>query len=296
MITVAGASGKTGSKAAEALLWNGEKVRVIGRSADHLTSLQEKGAVPFVGDMSEVNFLTSALAGADAAYLLVPPKMDTADIRKYYTTMTRVMVEAIKRSGIKKVVFLSSLGAERASGTGPVTGLHDAEKLLGALSSVDIVFLRAGYFYENTLMNVGLIHSRQIVSSSITMDAPIFMVAANDIGQKAAELLAKRDFAGHTVVDLFGQLISYYEIALLIGKRLDMPQLRYVQASDKESMESMTSMGISKNMAKSFIELARSVSAGKIISTTLNPKKPNAPTPYSKFVDEVFYPLYKKAA
>jgi uncharacterized protein YbjT (DUF2867 family) len=296
MITITGASGKTGSAVAEALLKKGEKIRVIGRSLDHLVHFREKGAVPFVGNQADVDFLTNAFTGADAAYLLVPPKMDAEDVRAYYHTMGAVAIEAIKRSGLKKLVFLSSLGAEQETGTGPVLGLHDVEKALDALTGVDIIFLRPGYFYENTLMGVELIKRKHINGGSAGADTPVCMVAARDIGRKAAEILAKRKFTGHTVEELFGEQTTFGKITEAIGKKLAIPHLTYVQFGDKESIENMTSMGVSKNMAEAFVELAHGLDDGKITVRNIDPKKPNAPTKYHTFIDEVLYPTYQKAA
>ncbi len=296
MLVVTGASGKTGSSAADALLKKGEKIRVIGRSAEHLQHLTERGAEALIGDQGDVEFLTKALTGADAAYILIPPKMDTEDVRAHYNKSGRVISDAVKRSGLRKLVFLSSLGAEHDSGTGPVAGLHDVEKLLRELKDVDIVFLRAGYFFENTLMNLEQVKNRRIYAYPLEPDVPLLMVASRDIGQKAAELLLKRNFKGHTVVDLFGHRITLQEVSRLIGKRLDIPNVTYITAPDREAIDGMMAVGLSRNMAESFVELAHGVSSGKITTTLLDPSKPNAPTRYEKFIDEVLKPTYKKAA
>jgi uncharacterized protein YbjT (DUF2867 family) len=297
MVTILGASGKTGMRTAEVLIGKGERVRCVGRSLEHLERLIARGAEAYIGDQSDERFLASAFnKGTDAAYVLIPPKMDTDDVRSYYNLMGAAIVRAIKVSGLKKVVFLSSLGAERDTDTGPVIGLHDVEKKLDALSDVDIVFLRAGYFYENTLMNVGLIKSKKIIANTMDPDAPILMVSTKDIGDKAAELLLERDFHGHSVVELFGQRMSYKMIAEIIGDKIGVPDLPFVETSDRDAIESMTAMGMSRNMAESFVELARGISTGAVTTTKLDPAKPNAPTKYCDFVDEVFYPMYRKAA
>ena len=49
MIAIIGATGNTGKAAAESLLAAGEKVRVIGRTAEKLQPFVAKGAEPFVG-------------------------------------------------------------------------------------------------------------------------------------------------------------------------------------------------------------------------------------------------------
>ena len=49
MITIVGATGKTGAGIAEILLKRGEKVRALGRDAAKLKALEEKGAEAAVG-------------------------------------------------------------------------------------------------------------------------------------------------------------------------------------------------------------------------------------------------------
>jgi uncharacterized protein YbjT (DUF2867 family) len=296
MIAITGASGKTGQRTAEALLNKGEKVRVIGRSKEHLQFLVQKGAESLIGDQADVKFLTNAFQGCSAAYVLIPPKMDATDVREYYNIMGDVMIKAVKKSGLRKLVFLSSLGAELDSGTGPVIGLHDVEEMLGKLTKTHVVFLRPGYFYENTLMNVGMIRDKKLIANSMDADAPILMVATKDIGDKAAELLANSQFTGHTIVELFGERITYGDVTKIIGDKIGIPSLQFFHASEREAITGMMSMGLSKNIAESFVELAHAVCRGAITTTNLDPAKPNAPTAYSAFVDEVLYPMYKKAA
>jgi uncharacterized protein YbjT (DUF2867 family) len=292
MIVVTGATGKTGSKTAELLLGKGEKIRVLGRSQDRLKPLIEKGAEAMTGDQSDAQFLTKAFSGADAAYLLIPPKMDSLDVRNYYNSLGDAAITAIRKSGIRKIVFLSSLGAEKDSGTGPVIGLHDVERKLDMMKNTDIVFLRAGYFMENILMNIPLIKNQKINGNSMSADAPIFMVASRDIAGKVADLLSERAFIGHTIVDLFGQRISYHEMTRIIGAKIGMPDLVYVQFSEKDALAGMTGMGLSLNIAQSFVELAQGISSGKLTITVGDSNKPNAPTQFTKFVDDVFYPAY----
>lgn len=296
MITVIGASGKTGMKTAETLMKRGEKVRCVGRSAERLLPLTNLGAEASIGDMADIEFLTSCFAGADGAYILIPSKNDTDNVRGYYNLMGKAVVKAIRSSGLKKIVFLSSLGAERDAGTGPVLGLHDLERSLDILVGTDIIFLRAGYFYENTLMNVGLIKSKKINACPIDPDAQVCMVASRDIGEKAAELLSKRRFKSHTVFDFFGQRLSYREVTRIIGMKLGLPELHCVFPTDLDAIQSLMAMGMSRSVAASMVELSHAIGNGRVTSTKLTNAKPNAPTRFSSFVEEIFYSAYHTTA
>ena len=61
MYVILGATGNTGSIAANVLLSKGKKVRVVGRDPGRLQRFVDKGAEAFTADMGEVAALTKAL-------------------------------------------------------------------------------------------------------------------------------------------------------------------------------------------------------------------------------------------
>ena len=295
MITIFGATGKTGSKTAEYLLSKGQRVRILGRSKDRMQSLIQKGAEPVVGDQSDDAFLAKAFTEAEAAYVLIPPKLDAENIRKYYSVMGEAVANAIRKSKIPKVVFLSSLGAEKESGTGPITGLHDVERKLQTLKNTDIVFLRAGYFMENILTSIGTLKKQNLFGNTLAPDVKVFMVAAKDIGAEAARQLLDKNLKGHVIVDLFGDRISFNEAARVIGAKISKPALTYTRFDDSDAVAAMTAMGLSNSMAQSFVEMSHAVGTGLIAPTKGDPVTPNAPTIFSQFVNETLYPAYVNA-
>jgi uncharacterized protein YbjT (DUF2867 family) len=296
MIVITGASGKTGGYAAGELLDRGQKIRVIARDPMHVRHLTQRGAEPAIGTMLDVDFLGRAFEKADSVYLIIPPDLKTNDPRQRYQRFGDAAVEAIRRAGVTKLVFLSSLGAERESGNGPIAGLHDVEQKLEALSGVDIVFLRAGFFYENTLQFIDQIRDEHSYSYPADPNAPILMVGAKDIGLRAAELLHTRRFFGHSAEELFGDRLTFHEAIGIIGEKLGYPSLRYVRASANDAIIAMVQRGISESMAKAYVELAEGLSRGLITATRLNPEKPNASMRFKKFVELEFYEEFRKAA
>jgi uncharacterized protein YbjT (DUF2867 family) len=296
MIAITGATGKTGSKTAELLLNKGIKVRVIGRSGEKLKPFREKGAAIDVGDQGDPLFLTGAFSGCDAAYLLIPPKMDTPDFREYYNRLGDSAMEAIRESGLKKLVFLSSLGADLNAGTGPVLGLHDVELKLQKLTQTDVAVLRPGYFMENFLGNVPLIRDNGINGATLPPDTFVTMIATADIAKKAAELLETRSFTGHTIVELFGDRLTYKELTGLIGAAIGIPELSYVQFTDADVVKSLLKTGMSENLANSFVELASAIGKGMVRPALIDPLKPNTGTSFRKFAEETFKPVFKKSA
>jgi uncharacterized protein YbjT (DUF2867 family) len=295
MITITGATGNTGSKIANLLLDDGHKIRVIGRSEDKLKKLKERGAETAIGDQGDVVFLTKAFKGSDAIYLMIPPKLDTSDVRAYYNTVGEVAVKALNDSGVKKVVVLSSMGAELISGTGPVLGLHDLEAKLGKLTQFDIAILRPAYFMENLLNNIQLIKHQHINGNTLPPDAIFPVIATRDISNKAKELLTGLNFKGHTIIELFGDRISYREATRQIGLAIGKPDLPYVQFTPEDTIKSMMTMGLSENIVKSFIEMGDTIAAGLVHPTQIDPSTPNTSTTFKTFAVEVFKPLYDNA-
>lgn len=292
MIVVTGATGKTGSKVAEGLLERGEAVRAVGRSVERLESLRKKGAEIAVGDQCDADFMTETLTGADAVYLLIPPKIDAADFRAYYHMVSDAAVEAIRRSGIGKVVFLSSLGADKTEGTGPVVGLHDAEEKLGKIDGVDIVFLRPAYFMENTLGMMEVIGTKGITGGSIPGDIRMAMVATADIAAKATDILAERSFSGHSIVEIVGDRLTFKEITSILRTTLDLPMLQYVEMTDNESITAFMSMGFSQSVASSYAELMHAIADGLTMTRESDSERMNGAIRYAEFAEVVVKPAF----
>jgi uncharacterized protein YbjT (DUF2867 family) len=173
---------------AEALLAQGHGVRVMVRDAAKGAEWAARGAEVAVADVSDGPALAAALAGVDAAWLLLPPNLATGDFRAWQKRTAGVMVEAVAAAKVPHVVLLSSVGAQHAAGTGPIAGLHPLEEGLRALPATGASFIRAAYFMENLLGNLGML-DQGLYPSFAPANAPMPMIATVDIGRLAAQLL-----------------------------------------------------------------------------------------------------------
>ncbi len=128
MFVVLGATGNTGSVVANTLLSRKQPVRIIVRSVDKGAAWKAKGAEIAVASLDEVSSLSEALQGAKGVYLLVPPNYGaTAWLADQRARMDRA-AEAIQRSAIGHVVFLSSIGAISLRGSGQFELLATANR------------------------------------------------------------------------------------------------------------------------------------------------------------------------
>ena len=292
MIVITGATGKTGSAVAEALIAKGQKVRVMGRDAAKLKGFTAKGAEAAVGDLGDRAFLTKTFKGADAVYVLIPPNLGVADFRAYQKQIGETIVAAIKGSGVEYVVHLSSQGAHLPDRTGPIVGLHEQEERLNRLDGVNVLHLRPTYFMENLLMNIDLIKKMNIMGSAVRGNVKFAMIATKDIGVYASERLMKRDFSGKSVRDLLGQRdLSLDEAAAVIGKKLGKPDLKYVAFPYDDAEKGMVSMGLTPDMSRLYIEMSKALNDGLFAVSIPRTKENTTPTSIEEFAD-VFAKIY----
>ncbi len=288
MITVMGASGHTGRRIAEILLESGEKVRALGRSRDRLAELERRGAEAQTGEASDSRFLANAFRGSDGVFTLIPPDARSANYRALQDTIGEAIVKAVRDSGVRRVVFLSSVGADLSSGTGPIAGLHAQEGRLAKLEGVDVLTLRPGYFFENFEETLGLIKHQGINGGAVAPDVEIPMVATRDIADAAATALRERRFQGKSVAELLGPRDwSHAEATRVLGARIGKPDLKYVQFPYADFVHALTETGLSKDVADQYAEMARAMNEGKVKSVEGRRPENTTKTRFEDFVAEL---------
>jgi|SRR5215472_9851804 len=247
MIAVTGATGKTGSRVAENLLAKGEKVRAIGRNAEKLASLVERGAEPFVGEIGDASWLTTAFTGAAAAYLVLPEDMSQPDLRAHQEQISDSCAVAITNAHVPFVVNLSSIGAQHARGSGPIVGLHNQEQKLNRINGLNVLHIRAAYFMENLFRNLSPLRAMGTLPGGMRGDMPISWIATQDLAAYAATRLASRDFVGRSIQELHGQRdLSMSEAASIVGKAIGRPDTTCVELPGPKLETALLKMGLSK--------------------------------------------------
>ncbi|HXN33233.1 MAG TPA: NmrA family NAD(P)-binding protein [Polyangiaceae bacterium] len=220
IFVVAGATGHVGSVVSRELLAAGHKVRAIVRSVDKAKALAGQGAELLPGELSDVGFLTRALRGADGAFLLLPPPAnDATNVRALQDRVAQVEATAVAESGVRHVVLLSSWGAEKPSGTGPIVGLHVLEEALkktGAIST----FLRAGSFTENLLHMLPAARHQGILPNFFPPELKLASLATRDIAAAAVRALLSPPAATEVVYVLGANEYSAVDQAAYLSKKL----------------------------------------------------------------------------
>jgi len=286
---ILGASGNTGSLVADSLLSKGRKVRVVGRDVGRLQRFVRKGAEAFTGDVSDAVALTKAFRGAGAAYLMLPPITSREDQERE----SDAIAKAVKESGLRYAVNLSSYGAHVPEGTGPVTGLHTSEQKLNAISGLNVLHLRPAYFMENNLAAIGMIQGMGIFGHALLPDLKLPMIATPDVGAYAAQRLVDLDFSGKQTRELLGERdLSMTEATAAIARGIGKPDLHYVQFPYDKVRQSLTQLGFSPKKAAVYIEMFEAINAGLLAAQEPRSRENTTTTSFEEFVQDVFAPAY----
>ena len=289
MIVVTGATGNIGSKTAANLLAKGKQVKVIGRNDEKLESLRKLGAVIEKGDLHDAVFLGKAFQGAEAVFLIMPTNLQSENISKYQDEVGEAQIAAIKNSGVKNVVFISSQGAQDIEKTGIVAGLGRQELRLNQLpEDVNVISLRASYFMENLFNQIGVIKGMGIIGTPVKSDLKMGMIATQDIAEYAANKLATLHFNGKSFVDLLGDRnYNHNEIASIVGKAINKPDLSYVEFPYEENKKALLQYGISESVADAFNGMYKGINEG-LFSVSTRTQESTTATSLENFAENIF--------
>ncbi|MBL9105330.1 MAG: NAD(P)H-binding protein [Myxococcales bacterium] len=261
MYVISGVTGHTGKVAADTLLARGEAVRVVVRDAARGAEFAARGAEVAVADLADADALARAFAGARGAYVLLPPNLAVPDLFAWQAGLLAAIKSAAAAAALPHLVFLSSIGASQAAGTGPIVGVHRGEQALLGLTGTRATFLRAGYFHENIAGSLGTLAEGRLISF-FPADFPLQSTATRDIGELAAALLLAGPGEHGAVVELGSPVTSAATadaIGRVTGRR---PELVVLPAS--QQAEILRSLGAPAPVAALYQEMTLGLLDGRI--------------------------------
>lgn len=262
MYVIAGVSGHTGAVVADTLLSQGKKVRVIVRNAEKGAAWHKKGAEVAVADLGDVAAMTKALTGATGAYLLSPPNLAAQDFIADRKALLGNLAKAITASGLKSLVFLSSVAAQHSAGTGPIVTVHHAEQLFGKIAP-SVTFVRAAYFVENWGSVIPVAKAQGVLPHFGAVDVKFPQVCTKDIGEAAVKaLLSPAD--GTRFVELAGKEDwSVQDVAAALGTLLGKP-VQAVAAPVEAAKAGLMQAGVPETMAGLYAEMYAGIGKGLV--------------------------------
>ncbi|MBB6330998.1 uncharacterized protein YbjT (DUF2867 family) [Chryseobacterium sediminis] len=259
-IVLTGSIGNIGKPLTKELVQKGHSVTVISSNEERKSAIEALGAKAVIGSMFDVDFLTETFTGADIVYLM--ETMEAAgdmfdknidfigkisEIGEHYKT-------AVERSGVKKIVHLSSIGAHTDQGTGIIVFHHHVEQILKQLpDDIAIKFIRPVGIYFNMFSFIHTIKNKGAIISNWGGDQKEPWVSPLDIADVIAEEIEK-PFDGRTIHYVASDEVSPNEIAKALGKSIGKPDLQWKVISDQELLKSWLDIGFNEQVSKGFVE------------------------------------------
>ena len=264
-VIVTGSLGNISKPLTKELVQKGHHVTVISSNKERQKDIEALRAEAAIGSLEDVDFLVATFSGADALYCMVPPNnyFDlNLDLVAYYRRLGNNYAQAIKQSGIKRVVNLSSIGAHLDQGSGILLGAHNVEQILNELSSdVAITHLRPCSFYYNLYAYVETIKKEGLIAANYGADDTIPWVSPIDIAAAIAEEIVT-PLIGRKVRYVSSEELTGNESASVLGKAIGKPDLKWIMISNAQMLSDLEAAGMNPQIAAGLVEMYASLHSG----------------------------------
>lgn len=263
-IIITGSLGNISKPLAKALLKENHQITIIASSSERKSEIENLGAQAAIGSVTDVDFLTQTFTGANAVYCMIPRANyfdPNLDLDAFTRTIGNNYAEAIAKSGVKRVVFLSSIGAHLQRGSGIIQRYNEIEAVLNKLSDVSITFMRPTSFYYNLLAYIPMIKNQAIIAANYGADQLIPWVSPNDIAEAIVEELTT-PLDGKKIRYVASEEVSGDETAKILGDAIGNPDLKWKLISDEETLNGLIAVGMQPKIAQGLVEMYAALYSG----------------------------------
>ena len=238
MILVTGATGNIGRELIGQFVERGKRVRVLVRDERRAASLFGK-VDPLIGDLDRIETLSPAMQGVEKLFLVTPDTKQVANL-----------LEAAKLAGVKHVVKVSTIEADRSLGPGK---WHRQQEELIKSNGFKWTFLRPTMMMVNTI---------EWWSETIKSQRAVYFpggkgklapVDAKDVSIVASAVLTEPGHEGR-IYELTGpESLTIGEMVEILAKVLNKP-LRYVNVPTILAAVWLRKFGMSRELVQGLME------------------------------------------
>ncbi|MEG1592499.1 MAG: NAD(P)H-binding protein [Chryseobacterium sp.] len=269
-IVITGSLGNIGKPLTKLLVAKGHQVTVISSRLDRTSEIKALGALPAIGTIQDTSFLTKTFKGSDAVYLMEAWEgigslyNKDIDFLEAFKKVANNYVEAVHKSGVTKVIHLSSIGAHSDQVTGSLQVHHHVENILRTLpENISIKFMRPVGFFSNVYRWLPMIKSQDAIIQSYGGDQKEPWVSPYDIASTIADEMGL-PFNGRTVQYIASDEVSPNEIADALGKALGIDDMQWKVIPSEELLDQMLSAGINKWIAIGMVAMQKAQQDGSL--------------------------------
>lgn len=250
MIVLTGATGNIGSALTEQLSKAGTKFRVIARNPEK--AKREANVEVVKATYDDKAALDAAFKGGTTAFLLTNSVPESVQWHKN-------LIDAARKNGVKHVVRLSVMGADKGSPVKLATWHAEGDEYLKS-SGLEWTLLQPTFFMQNFLGSAGTI-KKDGAFYGAGKDGKIAAIDARDIAAVAAKVLTEQGHAGKTYLLTGKEPASQAEVAEKISKVIGKP-VKYVDLPPEQFLAGLTSAGLPEWYARDFVTMHQFIASG----------------------------------
>lgn len=281
MNIVLGATGQVGFMLVNVLLKKGQSVRAVVRNESKTRKLRKMGVQVFVADYLDKEALIKAFHGGKTAFLLTPENPKSENHIEEIRLMISNYREAVKASGINKIVGLSSMGAQHESDTGNLFASYLLEQAFSGLN-IEQVFVRPAYYYSNWVGYLELVLTQGILPTFFPPEMKLPMLSPSDVAEFLADIII-RETPQERIYEICGPHdYNSLDIARIFQNALN-KDVTLQQILPDEWESTLTQAGFSADGIKNLILMTKAVIEGKTKSDTPNPVR--LPTDFRTYLE-----------
>jgi len=261
MHIILGASGQVGGAVANRLLEMEEPVKGIARNPNKAAALQAKGAVIEKADIYDVRALSRAFSDGSTLFIITPEDFKSEDVIGETKKMLDNYRKALESSPVKKIVGISSIGAQHKEGTGNLQMSYLLEHAFAGLP-IEQTFVRPAYYLSNWLAYLPVIKESGKLPTFFPTDLCMPMISPIDVACFAADLLV----AEHGITRIY-ELLGPEEccaddVAAAFAEALGQP-VKAAHIHHNQWKKELQQLQFSPDAIKNFIAMTDSVINGK---------------------------------
>ncbi|WP_106814513.1 NAD(P)H-binding protein [Microbacterium timonense] len=251
--------GNVGRHLTRMLIRAGVRPLLLTRHPENIPAALAEHVELVTADLREPAQVVSATAGVDAVYW-VDPSAESSDPIADYVHATESIVAAVEANQIRRVVFQSSVGAEKRHGAGEIDGLAQTEVALDE-SGVNVTHLRCGYFFTNLLFEVAAVKAG-LLQTVLPLDAAMSWVAPRDIAEVAALALLNGEWSGRRIQAVHGpEDLTWARVGEILTEQLGR-EVRVERISDEQMRGQYLEAGMPPAMADAMLGMSTGLRDG----------------------------------
>lgn len=286
-IIVTGSLGNICLPLTELLVAQGHTVTVVSSDTKKQTAIEKLGAIPAIGSLTDLGFLTATFKSADAVYAMIPLSFTEPDLGAYMHRIAQNYAGALKQAEVKRIVLLSGWAADLVKD-------ENVEHLLDGLDA-SVTIMRPAAFYTNFYQSMDLIKGKGFIGKFLTLRYSGFwnlltgktgLLMGNYGGEDRIVFVSPKDIAAAVAEELLlvphektiryigSEEMTCNEAARIIGTAVGKPWLKWVLLSDKEMLNGLKMAKVPEKLAETLVEMQAAMHSGKTLENfyRYNPK------------------------